>query len=185
MARRGLSTLEVDLVIIEPPDLSSHERHKVEGALADLREAMDGMDEASLPRLDVSRILAALGTPPPQAALLDLVRLVERYQAFDPPMTAQDRAHALGEIVLLTGDHRAALETNLYVKARPELLQALFDRLGAQLDYPDATPHVGRLVSYLLNAKPAFRASVVEALRTPPWRDVHAWLLPELDEGER
>lgn len=166
----GLSTLEVDLVIIEP--------------LADLREAMDGMDEAYLPRLDVPRILAALGTPPPQAAVLDLVRLVERYQAFDPPITVQDRAHALGEIVLLTGGHRAALQTDLYIKAHPKLRQALFDRLGAQLDHPGAPPH-GRLVSYLLNAKPALRASVVEAPRTPPWRDVHAWLLPELDEGER
>lgn len=35
------------------------------------------------------------------------------------------------------------------------------------------------------NAKPDTRASVVETLRTPPWRDVHAWLQPELDEGER
>lgn len=117
--------MEVDLAIMEPSDLPSHERRKVEDA------------------------------------------------------------HALGEIVLLTGDHRAALQTDLYIKAHPALRQALFDRLGAQQDHPGAPPHVDRLVSYRLNAKPAFRASVVEALRTPPWRDVHAWLLPELDEGER
>jgi hypothetical protein len=174
-------------------DLLSGAPDRIAAGIRDLETRSDLLDEFPLAPLDIPALLAPFGAAVPEETVLGLLRLLTRYDAFVPPLTAETRTAALLDLLLGGGANRLALETSLVLKGADDPAAAVGGFVAAlgrcALDSPRAVEGAQWFVSYALAGRPAVRTATLNALQSWPddaaHRAVIAFVRPELEAEER
>jgi hypothetical protein len=173
-------------------DLESGDPERIAAGLRDLVARMDGNDELELPPVRPD-ILAAFGDSPPEAIQLDLLKLINEYGSFDPPLTDDETLADQLALVRGYGEPYVAYQVALGLKVAPDpaktVRTALRKLAQMEFDTPRGIKGVSKLVSDVLAGRDQVRKATVEALAewpdTSETREVIDRVRPELTDDER
>jgi hypothetical protein len=159
-----------------------------------LRRTLDAVDngEAAVippPTRDVVRLL---GGATSEAALLDLVELLNRRKGFEPPLDERDRVTILVALALSCATPFVAFEIALSLKtaSRPQnVLATAIDEIACQgIDGPEQDQRAKDLLTRLFDTDHARRKPMIERLRAwprrAPFEDWIDYILPQLSPEE-
>lgn len=169
------------------PDLQSDDPERVLAGVEELHFLTESLDSSEIPRWDLDHVLRVLGGRIDTTMLEKLQRVIEGYDGFVPPLSPVEKVESLWKLTRTTHDYAGAFATNLFVKCNPETLPELLRILRETLP-PDGgealLDHV-RVFELMLDAKPSFRAKLLESLTDPAYEELRAELAPALEEWAR
>ena len=172
-------------------DLASKDPERIAAGLRDLKDRMKAGSNLELAPFG-PEILDPFGASVPIETQLDLLAILNRYRAFAPQLSREQRIAGMVEIVLRYAEHYVAYEVALLLKISEYPAQAVETAMRHivchGLDSPQHVDGAKLLVSRLLDGKDEVRRATLEALRQwpqeEPYQEVAKYIEPQLDPVE-
>lgn len=172
-------------------DLRSGDPERMAAGLDTLEFHLDTLDPVAAPPL-TAELLAPFGDDLPEEVAARFIKIIDRYDAFEPAASREDVEREAALAAARFGPSRLALEASLILKTAEDpglAVRRALAAVAARGVQPNEVTHAGDFISYLLAGRAPVRAATVEALAS--WRKrqdltpVVDWVLAELEDDER
>ena len=171
-------------------DVASGDPARMGEALETLAFHMDTMEPVTVPPIRAAD-LAVFGDELPDDVVDRWLKLLARFDGWDPPLSAEDAVAEAARAAARFGPSGLALEASLLAKTADDpgaMTRAALDAVGAE-GGAVVTEHAGAFVSYLLAGDDTVRDATVDALAGWVARGelaaVVSWVEAELSDEER
>lgn len=171
-------------------DVDAGDPARMGEALETLEFHMDTMDPVALPPIRAAD-LAVFGDELPDDAVARWVKLISRYDGWEPALSPAEAVAEAARAAARFGPSGLALEASLLAKMADDpaaMTRAALDAVAAA-GKSVVAEHAGAFVSYLLAGGDAVREATVDALAGWAGRadlaPVVAWVEAELTDDER